>query len=240
MTTSGDMDVPWVLNELKLFSNGARPNGGLGPRVGWNEAEAVLLGRLAVVEPILDKLVPGWKTSMPTDKWNKFAQPREAALRSITTLERGEELKEKLGDSAPRLSASAMHHWVWSAAQSLWQSGHYRNAVGNAALKVNAETQNKAGTRKLSEIALFNVVFSFDRNPKTDQPKFILDADDGTPTADSERRGIRSLAEACYALIRNPLNHNLGDISETEALEQLAMFSVLSKWIEGSAVVTAP
>lgn len=30
---------------------------------------------------------------------------------------------------------------VWEAAKSLWQSAHYRQAVGQAAIKINAEAQ---------------------------------------------------------------------------------------------------
>lgn len=60
--------------------------------------------------------------------------------------------------------------------------------------------------------------------------------DDGT-TALSFRRGVRAFAEGCFAAIRNRASHDVQDeISEQEALEQLAAFSVLARWVEASEV----
>lgn len=44
---------------------------------------------------------------------------------------------------APNQDANELHQWALDGAQSLWQSGHYHEAVRAAAFKVNAKTQNK-------------------------------------------------------------------------------------------------
>jgi hypothetical protein len=80
---------------------------------------------------------------------------RDAAHRALTQLERNQELRDNLGENAPDLNAAHMHAWVWGGARSMWESAHYRGAVSAAAVKVNAETQNKVNRRELSETKLF-------------------------------------------------------------------------------------
>ena len=43
-------------------------------------------------------------------------------------------------------------------------------------------------------------------------------------------------AEGCFAAIRNPIAHETADLTETEALERVAAFSILARWVESSAV----
>jgi hypothetical protein len=164
---------------------------------------------------------------------------RDLALRAIAQLERAEELREMLGDNAPLLDASRMHPWAWDNARSLWQSGHFREAVYGASRKVNAETQNKLGRRDVGETELFQQAYSKD-DPRPGQPRLRLPDDDGSKTAVSVRRGIMALAEGCYAALRNPASHAvLDELSEVEALEQLAAFSLLARFVERSEVKTA-
>ncbi len=63
--------------------------------------------------------------------------------------------------------------------------------------------------------------------------------DDGGKTALSVRRGIVSLAEGLFAAVRNPASHDVseGILSEQIALEQLALVSLLARWVEGCTVV---
>jgi hypothetical protein len=127
---------------------------------------------------------------------------------------------------------------VWEGARSLWQSGHLRQAVVDAAKRINAETQNKVGTRVISETDLMNQAFS-DDPPKADRPRLRLPEDDDGKTAKSMRRGIRAYAEGCFAAIRNPASHDdLDEVAHDDALEQLAAFSVLARWIDRAEVVT--
>ena len=102
--------------------------------------------------------------------------------------------------------------------------------------KINAETQNKLGVRDVSETALFQMAFSAD-DPTSAKPRLRLPADDGGRTALSVRRGVMAFAEGCYAAIRNPASHDVQDeLPEHQALEELAAFSVLARWIDDAAV----
>nr|WP_246865506.1 TIGR02391 family protein [Cryobacterium sp. BB307] len=131
-----------------------------------------------------------------------------------------------------------MHPWIWDAARSLWQSGHFREAVRAASVKVNAELQNKVGRRDASEVALFQQSFSDDL-PAPGKPRLRPENDDGGKTSLSLRRGIVAFAEGCYSAIRNPASHDEGDLQEQIAMEQLAALSVLARWLDGATVESA-
>ncbi|WP_405447280.1 TIGR02391 family protein [Streptomyces erythrochromogenes] len=192
-----------------------------------------------VVEQILDRVLPRWRTEVPDSRVNRWCRHREAAQRADAVLERDTEIRARLGDDAPDLNAAAMHPWAWEGARPLWQSGHFREAVTAAARKVNAETQNKLDRKDVSETRLFQQAFSQDA-PKAGQPRLRLMQDDGSDTYRSVHRGAAAFAEGFFAAIRNPNSHadGLPDLPQHEALEQLAALSVLARWVAAAAVVT--
>lgn len=243
VTEAADSQPNYVWMRAKLDEFVLRANPAAGSRSAGSsfisrntEDDAALVVKAQVVEQIFDLVVPGWQTSIPPNNRDKWAQSRTAALRAISQIDHRQEIADNLGDTAPKLSASLLHPWVWEAAKSLWHSGHYDQAVNTVAIKVNVEAQRISGST-LTETDLFNALFNNDRVPKPNAPRLILPADDRSRTADSMRRGARSLAEACYALYRNPVAHGIAGLSEQEALEQLAVFSTLSRIIEASTIV---
>ncbi|MFE2567778.1 TIGR02391 family protein [Streptomyces mirabilis] len=66
--------------------------------------------------------------------------------------------------------------------------------------------------------------------------------DDGSDTFRSVHRGAMALAEGCYAAIRNPNSHEDGlpELPEHEALEQLAAFSLLARWVDAATARAGP
>lgn len=203
------------------------------------ESEAEIVKRAQIVEQILDRVVPGWRElDVDTDR-KKWAVHHEASIRAKEALVRADEVRENLGEDAPELSAAELHSWIWSGAKSLWQSQHYREAVEGAIKKLNAETQNKAGRRDISETDLFKQAFSLDA-PKPGKARLRRMKDDGSDTYRSVQRGAMNLAEGVFAGIRNPLSHEADqELSEQEALEYLAALSVLARWVDDSTVETA-
>lgn len=68
-----------------------------------------------VVEQILDRVLPRWRTEIPQDKnktVNRWCQHREAVQHADAALQRDAEVRRRLGDDAPRLSAATMHPCV--------------------------------------------------------------------------------------------------------------------------------
>jgi hypothetical protein len=72
--------------------------------------------------------------------YDPYRFDREWTIRCIETIRRDAEIRENLGEDAPDLNAGSMHPWIWQGARSLWQSGHFAEAVEAAAKKLNAET----------------------------------------------------------------------------------------------------
>jgi hypothetical protein len=111
-------------------------------------------------------------------------------------------------------------------------SGHFREVVRAASVVVNARTQEKVNRRDASEADLFKQVFTLD-DPKSGKPRLRAAKNDGSKSYASLHRGIATFAEGCYAAIRNPSSHNvLTELGEPEALEQLAVFSTLARWVD--------
>lgn len=243
------MNIEWTIGELDRFieqtvmRNASSNSGGVAyiTSHSYTAAPDVEVTKQAqVVEKILDRVIPDWRTGVPLSKSNRWTRHREAAIRAREELLREQEVKEGLGENAPELSAAELHPWIWSGAKSLWQSGHYREAVEGAIKKLNAETQNKVARRDLSETDLFKQSFSLDE-PRAGKTRLRRMKDDGSDTYRSVQRGAMNLAEGVFAGIRNPLSHEADqELSEQAALEYLAALSVLARWVDASNVETAP
>lgn len=229
------MNVEWALRELRQFMDLSK----VVQRTEMSRNREALDQAFAaayVAERILDRVLSGWRESPPDGQKGLWQREREAARLAIVKLEHDAALEENLGPDTPLLDARLMHPWVWEGAKPLWQSGHLREAVRVASVKVNAEVQNKLGRRDASEVALLQSAYSQDE-PKPGQPRLRLPDDDGGKTALSVRRGVVALAEGCYAALRNPSSHDvLDELPEVEALEQLAAFSLLARFVDRSEV----
>ncbi|WP_392452706.1 TIGR02391 family protein [Corynebacterium dentalis] len=235
------MNVEWAIEQLDDFIQATAVTYVPSPpnSFGFHSYETAVsedevVKRAQVVEQILDRVVPTWRTDVQKKDRQKWSVHYEASIRAREELVRAEEVRENIGENAPELSAAKLHPWIWEGARSLWQSGHYREAVSGAIRKLNAETQNKVGRRDVSETNLFKQAFSIDQ-PRPDAARLRRMRDDGSDTYKSVQRGAMALAEGVFAGIRNPLSHEIDqELSEQEALEYLASLSVLARWVDQS------
>ena len=238
------LDVEWARNEIELFLHATdqvgydNNDGGvmiIGTHMRASETEAA--ERAHVVEQILDRTLQGWRKERP-GKDGEYTWLREQAARAKAALVRSGELADKLGDDAPDMDAANLHPWAWENGRSYWNTGHYHQAVMQAAIRINAETQAKLARMDVSEVALFNEAFSLDP-PKPGAPRLRLMKDDGSKTYDNLHRGARAFADGMYTAIRNPGMHMPppSDGGEEQlALEQLAAFSLLARWVDQADV----
>ena len=240
------MNTNWAIAELDKFIKMTVMRSGSSSSDGavfitsadYTAASDVeVIKQAPVIERILDRVIPRWRTEVPDDSANnRWSRHREAAIRAREQLTREQEIEENLGENAPGLSAAEMHPWIWGGASSLWQSGHFREAVEGAIRKLNAETQNKVGRRDVSETDLFKQAFSLDE-PKPGKARLRRMKDDGSEPCKSVQRGAMAFAEGVFAGIRNPLSHEADqELSDQEALEYLASLSVLGRWVDGASV----
>jgi len=242
------LNCEWALAELNKFieqtvmTNNSGTRGGMTVITSSSSTAApdVEVAKQAqIVEKILDRVLPRWRTEIELQKTNRWTRHREAAIRAKEELLRQEEVRTNLGDDAPEFSASSLHPWIWSGAASLWQSGHYHSAVEDAAKKVNAETQNKVGRRDLSETKLFQEAFT-EKAAEPGKVRLRRMVPEGSDTYKSVQRGAMALAEGIFAGIRNPLSHEVDqELDEQVALEYLAALSVLARWVDESEVERA-
>jgi hypothetical protein len=165
------LNTDWALAEqdncitMTVMHNASSSSGGAVVITARNYTaapDAEVTKEAQIVEKIFDRVIPAWRTDIENSKNNRWTSHREAAIRAREELVRAEEIKQNLGDDAPEISAANPHPWIWSGARSLWQSGHYVQAVRDAVTKLNAETQNKVGRRDVSETDLFKQSFSLD------------------------------------------------------------------------------
>lgn len=240
------MDTTWAKQELKALLDlielrvRTQPPNALAagkPLMSFAPRDEIIASA-QVGEQILDRVIPDWRAikGSSLDEWKRH---REAARRAIVELERREEIAEKLGDNAPRLNAGLLHPWVWKAAQPYWSSGFYREAVRAASVLLNAQTSTKVGRNDISETDLFKQAFST-KGPEPGKSRLRLRPNDGSQTWVSEHAGVMAFAEGCYRGIRNPSSHLVQDeLPEHEALEQLAAFSVLARWVDAAMLEEA-
>jgi hypothetical protein len=96
--------------------------------------------------------------------------------------------------------------------------------------------QQKLGRHDASESALVREAFSTDP-PAPGRPRLRFPGDRTSDTWRSRQQGGIQLGAGCFTGIRNPAAHE-DDLVLTEqvALEQLAAFSLLARWIDECTV----
>ena len=141
---------------------------------------------------------------------------------------------------SPDLVADQFHPWVWEAVAPFWYAGSRQEAVLAAARSVNARMQEKRGHHNKSDAALCREFFSLDP-PAPGRPRLRFGGYTRTDqTWRSRQQGAMDFGAGCFEGIRNPAAHEHGlDLSEQVALEQLAAFSLLARWIDECTVEAA-
>lgn len=174
MSPVAKMDPEWAITEIDAFLHvTAQVVPDTGPGVVYfgtvmRGPQTDASARAHVVEQILDRTLPGWRKESPKND-EDYSWLRDQASRAKAALQREAELAEKLGDDAPDMDAANLHPWAWESGASYWNSGHFHQAVMQAAIRINFETQTKLGRMDLSETALFNEAYSLDA-PKEGAP----------------------------------------------------------------------
>ena len=164
----------------------------------------------------------------------------EYGVRSlIFELEEGIEVREKLGltlSPGPALAADTLHPWVWEAARPHLDSGNHDAAVWAAAINVNTKLKDKAERPDLGETKLVQEAFGTG-NPEPGKVRLRL-CDDSNPDLFKDRHiGAMQFGQGLFSGVRNPLNHvGAEDLSEREALETLAAWSLFARWVDRADV----
>jgi hypothetical protein len=210
------------------------------------DAEGQLEGQLLIGAKIAEALGERAIEDELSGRGNTVASLAKAhlvgpAAQLVTAVKRGEEIKEKLGPTGPNFRAKEMHRWVWNAAADLWDDGHLRAAVQQAAAALlDGHLPSKLGVEKSAKAAAPSSAFS-PKDPTPATPRLRLDQ--FTPGSDdwtNAHEGALYLGMACQKLIRNLTSHSADDVEKSEALEQLAALSLFAHLIDEAVLITGP
>lgn len=166
------------------------------------------------------------------------AEGIEFAEHALALLRTREETREKLGTNAPTMRADSLHSLIWDAAAKRWESGHYSDAVQRAATAVSGHVKNLTGRYELGDNELMTQAFS-PSPPQEGKPRLRWPGNDSDLTVRAMRTGILNTAQGVFSAIRNPATHTTDELPKQEALEQLAMLSLLARWIDRCELVDA-
>ena len=205
------METDWAIKELKAYIEACEDMSS-----EWDAHETAtsrfvaaqdeVSARTQIVERIADRAWPEWRNHLPqrTPMSWEHEPLKEIARRALPLLEREAELREKLGEAGPNVSAGSFHPDVWQAAQSLWRSKHFGDAVKAAARGVNAMLQAKVERRDACDAKLVGESFNL-KLPAAGQPRLRLMDDElvrcgtGTPAFSS---GVMSASKALRTMRR--------------------------------------
>ena len=237
------VDVGWVRQQLTKFVDETRPinqsgNGLLTARTAPECGRPRAIELVEVVRPILRRLYPEWESENPSSKNDEFKSERDASRRLLARLDHLNEVNTRLGgeDLSPRITASSLHHLIWGAAKTQWTLGQRHEAVLAAAKAVNSQLQAKVSRRDVSEADLVKQAFS-DKPPEPGKPRLRFNSVEDDKTRESMRGGALEFGSGCFRAIRNPVGHRPNDeieMTEHEALERLAAFSLLARFIDNA------
>ena len=182
---------------------------------------------LQALDPkLLDGLVP-----LGYDLSNIASRIRQA----LGVLRDQDEWAIRLAPDSPVLQADRMHPLMWSAAAPVWSTGQYRVAVQQATVALSARIKQQVGS-SLNDRELVQQVFAPDP-PKAGQVRLQLHGDRSDRSWQSRQQGLHLMAQGAFAGIRNVATHDEVEWTEQQALEYLAVLSVVARWADEAAVV---
>ncbi|MGW1998352.1 TIGR02391 family protein [Embleya sp. NPDC001921] len=172
----------------------------------------------------------------PRENW---VVARHAAIQALGRARSQDEITAFLRPTSPSLTADSLHSWVWESAAPLWAADAHQDAVLAAARTINRRLQKKLDRHDIGETDL--CLQSFDtKEPAPGKPRLRFPGDRSTPTWKARQEGAKFTTAGAYLAIRNLAAHEEAvGWEEQQALEYLATFSVIARWIEECTVDAA-
>ena len=205
--------------------------------------------RILRLQPLVEEIAAEVDPQGDPDRFKLRRRPSDRSIwndallgaqRLVGILEQARTREAIFGPTGPALAAGGLHRWVWNAAVDLWDGGHYKAAVNAAASAVEEQTQLKLDRGDLIGTDLYTQAFRVDKEsakPDGHRLRFAHlqeKTDDGKRVKSwtSAHEGAMHFSRGCAQGIRNMIGHGTGELGEQEALECLAAFSVLARWID--------
>ncbi len=205
----------------------------------WPQSLAIELVR---ARKIVDAYAPHALTEL--DQYNPeglgyWQLVRLAVAEALGHAKHADEFAMFLRPASPAIQADALHPWVWEPAAPLWAAEAHQDAVLAAARTVNRRLQQKLGRHDIGEKDL--CMQSFDmKAPEEGKPRLRFEGDRSTPSWRARQDGAKYASAGVFLALRNLAAHeDEVNWTQQEALEYLATFSVVARWIQECTVETA-
>lgn len=238
------MDLDWAEEQCQLLVDRSQAAMSAltttvgGHRTHHREAALASLNEQAeIVREIARQLAPHTLAHFDAvDDVRKWAQ---VAGKVLGVVRARRDYADKLGPTGPSLAARSMHPKVWTVASAYWDTGLYDDAVEAAAKVVRAEARAKVGKPDLPESAVGDLFSPEEPKPEMPRLRFPnVPRDDERMWADLHL-GALHFTKGAFLALRNPRAHMILYSEEPQALEELAAFSLVARWLDGCDVETA-
>jgi hypothetical protein len=208
----------------------------------FQEVMAELNARTLLIERIIeevDEILAIQFRNHPSVGWSRASEivSVEKALGLLRSKDKEEAL---FGLSGPKLAATSLHPWIWKSAVSLWDSGHYADAVVRASTDLfDIHLPAKLAISKVGG-ADDRITKAFSQQaPTASEPRLrFRGIKPGTQDWTNAHEGAMFFGKGCAKGIRNVTAHG-SQPDEQLALEALASLSLLARWIDEAEVASA-
>lgn len=236
------VDTEWVLAKIDEFVGLIEATGRntSGPEnIKFDDQIKALLPVMERIAAVVEPDRPHqWRANVEYSV--RWLVARDTALRLRAIVVSQAEVDAALGPSGPTLAASGLHRGVWQAAAELWDDGHLRHAVQNAATFVDLRLQAKLERQDTSGADLAMQAFRIEKLKPGDRVLRFRGLVEGGETFKSRHEGAKFFGAGVMLAIRNPATHDLTQPSPNVALEYLAALSILARWIDEADVYVVP
>ena len=197
------MDRAWMRQKLESYRN--LLDQFIRLRTPWStpEGKAMVAGlhrQEPTVKEVLQRVDPELADFVLDAFGGKSASPSgvlACVQKGLGILDDQEEWAIKLLPDAPVLPADQFHPWVWDSARTLWETGHYRQAVHTAANAITAKAQAKLNRRDLTDKKLMQEPFT--SAPRPGVPRLIVDIGGlSGESASGMQAAVNNFATGCY------------------------------------------
>jgi hypothetical protein len=145
-----------------------------------------------------------------------------------------------LPPAGPTLAAAKLHERVWDVARHRWDDGHRLDAIRSAAAEVEQHLRAKVGIYDGDITRIVGESFNT-KDPLPGQPRLRFSTSaPGSNDWTNAHEGASQFGRGVFMAIRNPLAHRNIEPEPQQALEYLAVLSVLARWIDDAHLETAP
>ena len=245
------MKVIWLAGRRYLAADGAPKlrRTDLTGELGFDEATAHRVSLLLEGEPLV---LGGGSGRMTDPEWERDLAPSFRELRNAVMPKDYIEAQGRvfsavpstLDATAPTVTASHtassmasqvqsltlddLHPAIKEACASRFASGHFADGVHQAAIAFRDLVRTRSGLQGLDGHELMSRALS-------DRTAVLVVADLSNQTGRSIQLGTMMLSQGAMLAIRNPVAHERMQLSPTEAMEMVAVFSLLARRLEGAS-----